>query len=96
MVLFGGRAASLEEKIKQPLLSPFEIGMGTPRNLVRRVSASPEYRGLFKRLFILKRRLRLGLGTFWVVGAGWTAAGALRRGSALLTKDGLVVHIDSH
>jgi RHS repeat-associated protein len=32
---------------------------------------------------------------FWVVGAGWTAAGELRRGSALLTKDGLVVHVDT-
>jgi hypothetical protein len=30
-----------------------------------------------------------------VVGVGWTAAGELRRGSALLTKDGLVVHVDS-
>jgi hypothetical protein len=29
---------------------------------------------------------------FWVVGAGWTAAGELRRGSGLLTKDGIVVH----
>jgi hypothetical protein len=28
-------------------------------------------------------------------GAGWTAAGELRRGSALLTKDGAIVHIDS-
>ena len=32
---------------------------------------------------------------FWVVGAGWTVAGELRRGSALLTKDGIVVHVDS-
>lgn len=32
---------------------------------------------------------------FWVIGAGWTAAGELRRGSALLTKDGVVVHVDS-
>ena len=32
---------------------------------------------------------------FWVVGAGWTAAGELRRGSALLTKDGIVVHVDT-
>lgn len=32
---------------------------------------------------------------FWVVGAGWTAAGELRRGSALLTNDGIVIHIDS-
>lgn len=31
---------------------------------------------------------------FWVVGAGWTAAGELRRGSALLTKDGVIVHVD--
>lgn len=31
---------------------------------------------------------------FWVIGAGWTAAGELRRGSALLTKDGVVVHVD--
>lgn len=32
---------------------------------------------------------------FWVVGQGWTVASQLRRGSALLTKDGLVVQIDS-
>jgi len=32
---------------------------------------------------------------FWVVGAGWTAAGELRRGSAVLTKDGIVVHVDA-
>jgi Pretoxin HINT domain len=32
---------------------------------------------------------------FWVVGAGWIAAGELRRGSALLTKDGVVVHVDT-
>lgn len=32
---------------------------------------------------------------FWVLGAGWTAAKELRRGSALLTKDGVVVHVDS-
>ncbi len=31
---------------------------------------------------------------FWVIGAGWTAAGELRRGSALLTKDDVIVHID--
>jgi hypothetical protein len=31
---------------------------------------------------------------FWVVGAGWTAAGELRQGSALLTKDGIVIHVD--
>jgi RHS repeat-associated protein len=32
---------------------------------------------------------------FWVVGSGWTAAGELRRGSALLTKEGVVVHVDT-
>ena len=32
---------------------------------------------------------------FWVIGAGWTVAGELRRGSALLTKDGVVVHVDT-
>jgi len=32
---------------------------------------------------------------FWVVGAGWTVAGELRGGSALLTKDGVVVHVDT-
>jgi RHS repeat-associated protein len=31
---------------------------------------------------------------FWVIGAGWTAAGELRRGSALLTKDGVIIHVD--
>lgn len=32
---------------------------------------------------------------FWVVDEGWTAAGELTSGSALLTKDGLVVHVSS-
>lgn len=32
---------------------------------------------------------------FWVVRQGWTAAGELRRGSALLTRNGTVVHVDS-
>jgi RHS repeat-associated protein len=32
---------------------------------------------------------------FWVVDQGWTAAGELRPGSELLTKDGLVVHVNS-
>ena len=32
---------------------------------------------------------------FWVIGAGWTAAGELRRGSALLAKGGVIVHVDS-
>ena len=29
-----------------------------------------------------------------MIGAGWTAAGDLRRGRALLTKDGVIVHVD--
>jgi Pretoxin HINT domain len=32
---------------------------------------------------------------FWVVKEGWTAAGALRSGSALLTRNGAIVHVDS-
>lgn len=46
-----GRAASLEEQIMSPLLSPFEMGMETTENVARRVSAVPEYRLLFKRVF---------------------------------------------
>ena len=32
---------------------------------------------------------------FWVIGQGWTAAGELRRGNALLTQDGIVVYVDA-
>jgi len=41
----------LEEQVKQPLFSRFEMGMGTAENVVRRISAIPEYRRLFKRIF---------------------------------------------
>lgn len=46
-----GRARSLEDQLKQPLLSSFEMGMTSERELTARLSAIPEYQRQFKRVF---------------------------------------------
>ncbi|HEU4712221.1 MAG TPA: cytochrome c peroxidase [Pyrinomonadaceae bacterium] len=46
-----GRAATLEEQAKQPLLNPNEMGMADEAALVARVSAISEYRQSFRRVF---------------------------------------------
>ncbi|HKR22730.1 MAG TPA: cytochrome-c peroxidase, partial [Pyrinomonadaceae bacterium] len=46
-----GRAATLEEQAKQPLLNPHEMGMTDEAALVARVSAITEYQKNFRRVF---------------------------------------------
>ncbi len=46
-----GRAHSLEEQVKQPLLNAFEMGMKTEDAVVARVKAIPEYQWQFREVF---------------------------------------------
>jgi cytochrome c peroxidase len=46
-----GRASSLEEQAKQPLINPAEMGMKDHKAVVDRVSSIPEYRKEFERIF---------------------------------------------
>jgi len=46
-----GRATSLEDQVRHPLLSSFEMGMTNDRELTARLSAIPEYQRQFKRVF---------------------------------------------
>jgi cytochrome c peroxidase len=46
-----GRAGSLEEQAVEPLLSPSEMGMQTREAVVARVSAIPEYKREFRKVF---------------------------------------------
>jgi cytochrome c peroxidase len=50
-LFWDGRASSLEEQVKHPLVSPFEMGMGSNQKVVARVAAIPEYRRKFKQVF---------------------------------------------
>jgi cytochrome c peroxidase len=50
-LFWDGRARSLEEQAVEPLFSPSEMGMQTREALVARVSAIPEYRRQFARVF---------------------------------------------
>ncbi|MBA3241727.1 MAG: cytochrome-c peroxidase [Acidobacteria bacterium] len=46
-----GRASSLEEQAKQPLVNPLEMGMKDHAAVVARVSSIPEYRRRFRQVF---------------------------------------------
>ena len=46
-----GRAASLEEQVKQPLVNPVEMGMVSFEEVVTRVAASQDYRRKFSQVF---------------------------------------------
>ena len=46
-----GRAASLEEQVKGPLISPTEMGMASHTIVVSRVTAITDYRKWFKKVF---------------------------------------------
>jgi cytochrome c peroxidase len=46
-----GSAASLEEQVKGPLISPTEMGMASHADVVSRVTAITDYRKWFKRVF---------------------------------------------
>ena len=46
-----GRARTLEEQVKHPLLSSSEMGMTSEKELVTRLAAIPEYQKQFKQIF---------------------------------------------
>lgn len=50
-LFWDGRAGSLEEQAKQPLINPFEMGMGSYDAVVARIAGIPEYRKRFQRVF---------------------------------------------
>ena len=51
ILFWDGRSRSLEDQAKHPLLSSFEMGMTSDRELVMRLSAIPEYQRRFKLVF---------------------------------------------
>jgi cytochrome c peroxidase len=46
-----GRAATLEEQAKQPILNPIEMGMKSPEEVVAKIKAVPEYNDKFRKIF---------------------------------------------
>lgn len=50
-LFWDGRARSLEEQVTHPLMSSFEMGMGSKQELVARVASQPEYQRRFKQVF---------------------------------------------
>ncbi len=46
-----GRAASLEDQAKMPILNPIEMGQKDPKDVVAKLAAIPEYVDAFKRVF---------------------------------------------
>ena len=46
-----GRAATLEEQAKSPILNPIEMGMKSPDEVVAKIKAMPRYREAFERVF---------------------------------------------
>lgn len=46
-----GRAATLEEQAKLPILNPIEMGMKSPEEVVAKVRAIPEYSAEFQKVF---------------------------------------------
>ena len=50
-LFWDGRARSLEDQVKHPLLSSFEMGMGSNEGLTKRLAAIPEYRRQFELVF---------------------------------------------
>lgn len=50
-LFWDGRARSLEDQVKHPLLSSFEMGMGSEKGLTNRLAAIPEYRRQFRVVF---------------------------------------------
>lgn len=51
MFFWDGRARTLEEQVKHPLLSSFEMGMPSETELIKRLDAIPEYQTRFKQIF---------------------------------------------
>jgi cytochrome c peroxidase len=50
-LFWDGRANSLEEQAKQPILNPFEMAMSTGDTVVSRLNVVPEYRQQFRQAF---------------------------------------------
>lgn len=50
-LFWDGRARSLEEQVKHPLLSSFEMGLTSERQLLARVASIPDYRRRFQTVF---------------------------------------------
>ncbi len=46
-----GRAPTLEEQAKQPILNPIEMGMKSPDEVVAKIKAIPEYQTKFQEVF---------------------------------------------
>lgn len=46
-----GRAATLEDQAKGPILNPIEMAMPKDEDVIKRVSAAPEYPAMFKKAF---------------------------------------------
>ena len=46
-----GRAATLEDQAKSPILNPIEMGMKSPDEVVAKIEAMPQYREAFERVF---------------------------------------------
>ena len=46
-----GRASTLEEQAKSPILNPIEMGMKSPDEVVAKLKAMPRYREAFERVF---------------------------------------------
>lgn len=51
LLFWDGRARSLEEQVNHPLMSTFEMGMGSGEELVARVSSIPGYGRRFRKVF---------------------------------------------
>ncbi|CAG0949897.1 partial Cytochrome c551 peroxidase, partial [Anaerolineae bacterium] len=61
VLFWDGRAASLEEQAKGPLLNPIEMGMPSAAEVERRVAADAGYRDEFGRVFGSRQPITLDL-----------------------------------
>jgi cytochrome c peroxidase len=50
-LFWDGRATTLEEQAKSPILNPIEMGMKSPDEVVAKIQAMPQYREAFERVF---------------------------------------------
>jgi cytochrome c peroxidase len=61
VMFWDGRARSLEEQAKGPIMNPIEMGMPTAEEAEKRVSADPGYREEFARVFGASQPITLDL-----------------------------------
>jgi len=50
-LFWDGRAPTLEDQAKSPILNPIEMGMKSPDEVVAKIEAMPKYREAFERVF---------------------------------------------